>query len=248
MPDAIPATVAAAFIFISFFTSALTAAFGVGGGLVLLVVMGFFMPAGALIPVHGVIQLGSNAGRAWHMRRHATPLVMAPFIAGGILGAVIGGSFAIDLPDFTVKLFMAAFVIVLTWVRLPRFVDTASPLVFGVGGLVTTALSIIIGASGPIVAAIIGKAFAVRQTMVANFAIAMTSQHLLKVLAFGFLGFSLAPWLPLAAAMIASGYLGTRTGARLLDRTGEDRFRFWLKIGITILAVEMVRRAWGAGI
>lgn len=244
IPDGIPATVALGFIVLSFFTSALTAAVGLGGGLVLLVVMGFFMPTAVLIPVHGLVQFGSNAGRAWHLRRHVLPRVMAPFFAGGVFGALLGGIVVVDLPDIALKTALAVFVIVLTWIRLPAFVNAASPYVFAIGGFVTTAASIFLGATGPLVAAITGRAFEARHNMVANFSLAMTAQHLLKVLAFGFLGFALTPWLPLAAAMIASGYLGTRAGTVLLDRTGEARFRFTLKIGITLLALEMARRAW----
>lgn len=244
VPDSLSPLIAAGFIALSFFTSALTAAIGLGGGMVLLVVMGFFMPTAALIPVHGLVQLGSNAGRAWHMRRYLLPRVMAPFVVGGVFGALLGGSLVIELPDLILKTALALFVITLTWIKLPSFVNAASPWVFGIGGFVTTAASVFLGATGPLVAALTSRAFDVRHNMVANFALAMTAQHLLKVFAFGLLGFALGPWLPLAAAMIVSGYLGTRTGALILDRTREERFRLILKIGITLLALEMARRAW----
>ena len=52
----------------SFFTSALTATFGLGGGVAMLALMGLFVPVSSLIPVHGAVQLGSNSGRAWHQR------------------------------------------------------------------------------------------------------------------------------------------------------------------------------------
>ena len=244
LPDSISPAIGIGFVTVSFFTSALTAAVGLGGGMVLLVVMGFFMPTAALIPVHGLVQLGSNAGRTWHLRAYLLPRVMAPFVIGGVFGALLGGSLVVDLPDVVLKTALALFVVTLTWVKLPAFVNAASPLVFAAGGFVTTALSVFLGATGPLVAALTSRAFEVRHHMVANFALAMTAQHLLKVFAFGMLGFALAPWLPLAAAMIACGYLGTRVGALFLDRTGEARFRVTLKIGITCLALEMARRAW----
>lgn len=212
--------------------------------MVLLVIMGFFIPTAALIPVHGVVQFGSNAGRAWHMRQYLRPRVMAPFIVGGVFGALLGGAVAVNLPDVLLKTALASFVIVLTWVRLPAFVNVASPTALLAGGFVTTALSVFLGATGPLVAAFTSRAFAARHDVVANFSLAMTAQHLLKVAAFGVLGFALGPWLPLMAIMIVSGYLGTRAGALLLDRTGEERFRMTLKIGITLLALEMARRAW----
>jgi len=59
---------------------------------------------------------------------------------------------------------------------------------------------------------------------------------------FGVAGFAFAAWVPLVAVMIVSGYLGTVYGSKLLDRLPEDKFRFWFRIGITLLALDMVRR------
>jgi uncharacterized membrane protein YfcA len=244
LPDAISVATAGFLVIASIFTSAVTAAFGVGGGIMMLVLMGLFMPVAALIPVHGVVQLGSNAGRAFHMRKSTIPSMILPFAAGGIIGALAGGSVVTDLPEALLKTILAIFIVVLTWVKLPPLPAAKSPLVFAIGGAVSTALTMFIGATGPLVAALMAKAFDTRQQVVANSAVAMAIQHVLKVVVFGVLGFNLAPWLPLALAMIASGYLGTMIGARLLENMDEARFRFWFRIGVTILAVELLRRAF----
>ena len=138
---------------------------------------------------------------------------------------------------------LAAFIIFLTWVKLPPLPSAGSPLVFGIGGAISTALSMFVGATGPLVAALMGKAFETRHQVVANSAIGNTIQHVLKVAVFGFLGFNLAPWLPLTVAMIASGFAGTLFGARLLDRMDDGQFRFWFRICVTIMAAELLRRA-----
>jgi uncharacterized protein len=64
----------------------------------------------------------------------------------------------------------------------------------------------------------------------------------LKIVVFGLAGFVFRDWLWLIAAMIASGYLGTVYGTRLLDRLDEAAFRKWFRIGITLLAVDLLRR------
>ncbi|MEC8482909.1 MAG: sulfite exporter TauE/SafE family protein, partial [Pseudomonadota bacterium] len=48
----------------SFLTSLMTASLGAGGGVMMLGVMGQLLPVQVIIPVHGLVQLGSNAGRA----------------------------------------------------------------------------------------------------------------------------------------------------------------------------------------
>ena len=53
---------------VSFFTSLVTAVMGVGGGVMLMIFMLMFYPPLTVIPVHGVVQLGSNASRAFFLR------------------------------------------------------------------------------------------------------------------------------------------------------------------------------------
>ena len=60
----------------SLFTSALTAAFGLGGGIIMLALLVNFLPVAVVIPVHGVIQAGSNCSRALLLRKYiAWPII-----------------------------------------------------------------------------------------------------------------------------------------------------------------------------
>ena len=52
----------------SFAGSFITVVLGIGGGALLLAIMASFLPAAALIPVHGVVQFGSNSTRAALLR------------------------------------------------------------------------------------------------------------------------------------------------------------------------------------
>jgi uncharacterized membrane protein YfcA len=81
-----------------------------------------------------------------------------------------------------------------------------------------------------------------RKAMVATHAAAMTVQHGLKIVVFGLAGFAFWSWLPLVAAMIASGFLGTIYGTRLLDRMPEKVFRRGFRIGVTLLALDLLRQ------
>ena len=73
----------------------------------------------------------------------------------------------------------------------------------------------------------------------------MTVQHLFKALAFGFIGFSFRDWLPLVAVMIASGLAGTLLGTRILERMSEATFSFILKWMLTLIALDLLRKALG---
>jgi uncharacterized protein len=73
----------------------------------------------------------------------------------------------------------------------------------------------------------------------------MSIQHALKVLAFGYLGFAFKDWLPLIAAMIGAGFLGTWYGTKLLEKLPEAMFQKILRGLLTILALDLLRRAAG---
>jgi uncharacterized membrane protein YfcA len=74
----------------------------------------------------------------------------------------------------------------------------------------------------------------------------MVIQHGLKIGVFGLLGFNYAPYLPLVAGMIATGFLGTLAGRRLLHGMGDSRFNYALTILLTILGLRLLWMAASA--
>ena len=226
----------------SFFTSALTAAFGVGGGVAMLALLGLFVPVAALIPVHGAVQLGSNSGRAWHQRRSVRRDILLPFVAGSLVGAVAGALVVVELPDAPLKLLLGVFIIAVTWARIPGF-GALGRAGLAIGSAVTALVTMFLGATGPLLSAFFAQIIPDdRKALVATHAAGMTLQHALKIVVFGLAGFAFAQWLPLAAAMIVSGYLGTVYGSAWLERLPEESFRRWFRIGLTLLALDMIRR------
>lgn len=245
LPDIVAPGVAALLIAASFFTSAITAALAMGGGLSLLAIMGIFLPVSVLVPVHGLVQLGSNSGRAFALRDDIKWRPLWTFFAFGLFGALLAASLVVDLPDAWLKIALGLFVIMISWVKLPAIAAQSQWLV-AAGGFLTSALTMFLGATGPLVVALFSKHFQRKEALVATSAAAMVFQHGVKVLAFGVLGFAFIQWLPLIGTMIASGFLGTLVGLNFLRRLPEARFRFILKIMITLLGADMIRRGFSA--
>jgi uncharacterized protein len=242
LPEGFGPLPAAILIVASFFTSALTAAFGVGGGVAMLALMGLFLPVAALIPVHGAVQLGSNTGRAWHQRAHIRFDIAIPFVLGSLAGAIAGAFFVVQLPDAVLKLVLGLFIIAVTWASIPGF-DRLGRAGIAIGSSVTALITMFVGATGPLLASFFSKILPDdRKALVATHAAGMTVQHLLKIVVFGAAGFAFAAWLPLVAAMIVSGYLGTVHGSRLLEKLPERLFRRWFRIGLTVLALDLLRQ------
>ena len=227
LPPGLAAGTALLLVVASFFTSAATAAFGIGGGLSLLAIMSTVLPVAVLIPVHGLVQLASNLGRVLVQRRAVSWRALLPFLAGAALGALIGARFA--------------FILILALAKLPT-IGRIGPPGFAFAGLVTTFLSMFVGATAPINAAFFAKAFDDRSELVATLAATTFLQHLFKSLAFFALGVGLAAYAPLIAAMIVTGFAGTLAGTALLKRIDERLFRFVLTAILVVISLDLLRR------
>ncbi len=155
-PAEISSLTASILIAASFLTSALTAAVGLGGGVALIALMANLMPISALVPVHGVVQLGSNAGRAIVQFRHVDWTILMWFTLGAVAGAALGGSIAVTLPGPVLRLGIALFVLWIIWGKVPKFHE-APKRVMAATGFAATALSMFFGAAGPIGGAVLQR-------------------------------------------------------------------------------------------
>jgi uncharacterized membrane protein YfcA len=243
LPDSLTPALAIGLMLASVITSMITASLGAGGGLLLLVLMALWIPPAAIIPVHGMIQMGSNMGRATLTWRHTDWRAIAAFAPGVIVGAGIGAWLLVDLPEHLWQLTIAVFVLYLCWgPALPKGA-------FGPGGIfvassVTSFISLFVGATGPLVAAFIKQMHTDRFKTVATFATAMSLQHAPKALVFGFAGFVFQEWLLFILGMIAFGFAGTWIGLHLLRSVSNRHFHRVFNLLLTVLAIRLV---WQAG-
>ncbi len=223
-------------------TSMLTASLGAGGGVMLLAIMAQVLPPTVIIPVHGVVQLGSNGGRAIMSWRHIDWRAIGAFLPGAIVGASLGALVLVSLPPRVTYLAIAAFTLYLCWgPALPKL--ALRPAGTAVAGAVTTFITLFAGATGPLVAAFIKQMHTDRFKTVATFAAAMSVQHSLKAVVFQGAGFSLAAWLPLIGGMILSGLVGTWMGLHLLRRMKDTHFAMLFNLVLTALALRLIWQA-----
>ena len=241
LADGLPAHFAALLIAASFATSFLTASVGIGGGATMIALMSYLVPPAALIPVHGAVQLGSNGGRTIVLRDYVDWTRIAAFSAGALFGAAIGAAIVVRLQSDIILIVLGAFIVVTTWVPLRR-IAAMKTRGFAAIGAITTFLGMFLGATGPINAALLSNSFPVRQKLVGSLAALTGVQHGFKVIGFAAVGFAFAPWLPLIALMIASGFGGTLAGSKLLHTMPEKGFRLAFKLALTLLAAGMIYR------
>lgn len=241
LPDGLSLSVGLLFIVASFVTSATTAAFGLGGGLGMLAILSLHLPVAVLIPVHGLVQLGSNVGRVVVQRSNVDWPAVWPFFLGAMVGAGVGARFVVALPEAVLQTALGVFILVLTYVKMPAL-GRLTRRGFVAMGAGTTFLTMFFGATGPINAGLLAQTYPDRHRLVGTMAATTAVQHALKGIAFFALGVGFGPYLPLTGAMIASGFLGTVAGTASLKRLDERYFRRILMVILTVLALDLLRR------
>ena len=221
-------------------TSFLSAATGIGGGMVLLAVMASFVPAAIIIPVHGLVQIGSNAGRMFLMVKHVQWSILMPFLFGSTLGAATGGITSIQLSPQVLEVGLAIFILWMVWGT--PITASGRFAIFGTG-IFSSFLTMFFGATGVFISAMIKTLNLGRLEHVATHSTFMLAQHLIKVSVFGILGFSFAPYVGLIAAMVISGFLGTILGKRFLLKINDKFFHLCLSILLSLLAMRLLFRS-----
>ncbi len=243
VPADLPVWAVLALIATACLTSAMTAALGIGGGVLLLAIMSMLLPAAAIIPLHGLVQLGSNANRAAFTAKHIRWQTLYWFAPGVVLGALLASALLVELPPALLQLSIASFILVLCWVPAISAVTTGAVGTFEASAL-SAFLSHFVGATGPLVAAFIKQQQqGQRQATVATFAAAMTLQHAPKALVYSLAGFVFYDWLGLALLMIIAGVVGTKLGLGVLSQTSDRRFALIFNWLLTALALRLIWQA-----
>jgi uncharacterized membrane protein YfcA len=155
---------------VAFLTSTLAAVFGMGGGVPLITLMPGLVPVAAVIPLHAVTQLASNASRASFGWRHIELSLILPFLVGAVAGAATGGQVFLSLNLDWLPAIMGVVILLITWVPLPQVHGTGSwPIVLL--GFYQTGIGMLIGATGPLGAALLLRRSQQRDWLVVNSAV-----------------------------------------------------------------------------
>ena len=237
LPPAMPLLDAALLVVASLMTSFISAAFGIGGGFTLIALLALLLPPAVLIPIHGIVQLGSNAGRVGIMLKQVVWRPVLPFVIGTVIGASLGAMVVFQLPPWSVQLALGIFIILAVFTKLPPIQQRYILL----GGVASSFLTMFFGATGNFIAAMVKSMNLDPMPHVATHSLMMTFQHFVKVLIFGLIGFHFGPYMILIIGMMISGFIGTIIGSRFLTKAGGRYFKPVLN---TILFLAAARLIW----
>jgi uncharacterized membrane protein YfcA len=222
-------------------TATLSAVIGMGGGLVLLAVMTLFLPPVAVVPLHAVIQLGSNTTRTLIFLGHVRWrifFIYVPFLLVGVAAATAVWTGAI-LGWFKplIGVFILCFLAWRWWA--PKF-RTPPLWVFAPLGVVTGFISLFVGATGPFMAPFFLRDDLVKEEIIATKAACQLVLHFLKIGAFLTLGFAFAEHIPTLAILLVMVIGGAMTGKRLLSHLRQETFvRIFIAV-LVLMAIQLI--------
>ncbi|XBQ16133.1 MAG: sulfite exporter TauE/SafE family protein [Oceanicaulis sp.] len=238
----------AGFLIAVAFTAALSAMFGMAGGLVLMGVLAALYPVSAAMVTHGVVQSVSNGWRGALLRRWVIWRAVGLFVIGSVLAA--GGLALVSVILPKAWLFVAlGLVPFLVWLPKDRFALDARRTADGLaGGVLVTGLNVVAGVSGPLLDVFFQQVETDRRAIVATKAVCQVFSHAVKIANYAGPALSLAGGLeggpPLWALALAVpvSILGTTLGARLLDQMSDANFRRWTKWIVTAIGLVYLAR------
>ncbi len=222
------------------FTSIVSGIIGMGGGVLLLSIMSFFMVYETLIPVHGIVQLVSNSSRSYYLRKDIKLSFLIPFLFGSPFGFIVAYYLikSINTPNIY-YLFLGLFVtyVVFKPKRMPSF--KLKPYQWGLLGFFSAIQGSLIGATGPLIAPFFVRDDLSKEQIVATKAAQQILTHALKIPLFLTLGFDYTENINLIIILSLAAVLGTLIGVKILKKVDEQIFKLIFKIMLTLSALRM---------
>lgn len=228
---------------ISMVSSTAAAVFGLGGGLILISFLPDFLPADALVPVHGVTQLASNTSRAAFSFRSIVWRLWPLFFAGSVLGATLFGLLVVNISTAYIPVFIGVYILLKLWSeRVGRLLSSFDSLF--VLGFLQTGLGILVGSTGHLTMPRLLKEISDRDGIVATSGMFMSLSHGLKLLAYGIIGFKFNQYSVILACMVTGALIGSFVGTLLRRQISNRWFSQILKILLTVMALRMIYSAF----
>ncbi len=231
---------------VSFGAAVLSAIVGMGGGSVLVGTMSLVLPGAAVIPVHGVVQLASNATRTLAFLSAVRWRLFFLFAPGLVAGTAVAAWVYSGVKFTSFRLVIGGFLVVaVLWRRWAPALRRPPHGLYVVVGFVSGVLALFVGATGPFVAPFFQRDDLDKEHIVATKAVCQSLTHALKVPAFLALGFAFdayaVPLLCFVLAVVAGTFVGKQLLTRISRRSFERLFEIVLLGLAAVLIVSGVR-------
>lgn len=216
--------------FFAILTSIISGVIGMGGGILLLSAMSFFMPIKLAIPIHGLVQLVSNSSRVYFLKDHIKWSFFKFYILGLPLGAIISTLLLKELIEAS-HIYVLLVILITYSVFKPKKMPQLKlkPKMWFVIGLGTGCCAILVGAVGPLIAPFFLRDDISKEEIISTKAMMQTSAHLIKIPAFLYLSFNYFEHSLLILLMSFAAIIGTKLGVTVLTKVDQKVFKILYK-------------------
>ncbi|MCH9672689.1 MAG: sulfite exporter TauE/SafE family protein [Gammaproteobacteria bacterium] len=214
--------------------SLFNASIGTTGGMTF-AAMATVLPPAAVVPVHGLIEGTASAFRWALLRQFVDYRYWRAFLLGNIVGFVVAWPFIGALSDEWLRVLLGFAILTLAWVPMGNFRIPAAA-----GGAGSGCLTVLIGATGPLVAALLSRTLDDHRSVIATQGACTAFQHGGKAALFALWGFSFAPYWELIGALVAAIVVGTWLGRRILIAASPKHLKLALKVLVSVLGVHLI--------
>jgi uncharacterized membrane protein YfcA len=227
-------------IIASFFTSALSAATGMGGGVLLFSLMTLYFPLKTLIPIHGIIQFFNNIFILFYLKTSLKKSFLLPFSIGAFLGVGLGVYLFTKIAHTHLPHLLILILISYTLFKPKKLPDLhVLPKQFIWVGMITGIIGMIAGAIDPVLGPFFIRNDLSKEEIIANKAFMQALVHFLKIPVFYFFDFDYSPYLAFCLVTNLACIIGTKWGINLLKSMSETFFIQIFKLALFLSGVRI---------
>jgi len=225
-------------------TSTLAGITAMGGGIILVLTLPYFLPVAAVIPIHGATQFASNFSRLILSFPDVIWRYVGQFLIGAIVGSLLVSFFLIQITIEAMPLYIACYLLLSLWCSpLAKLLSKIEN--FYLLGVLQTGLGLLVGAPGPMTVTLLYKRLNTgcienKDQVIATASLLMGITNANKVLVFAAIGFHYMEYSSVLLATITGAILGSFIGTKLRKGIPVHYFLPMMKILITLIATHTV--------
>ena len=217
-------------------TSLISGVLSMAGGMILMVVFGFFLSVPVAMVLHGIAQTFSNGSRVWLYRRHIRWHLLAFYTVGALAMTGLFAMFTF-VPDIgLVFILIGTFPFLALAVPKSINLDMEKAPVAALSGVLVTTAQLLAGASGPVLDIFYVQSRLTRKEILGTKAVTQTLGHVLKLVYYGAImavaGTELPTWVfpAVVTAAVLGNYLGSLIVARMTDNQFKQTGRYVIMV------------------
>lgn len=223
-------------------TSLISGVLSMAGGMILMVVFGFFLSVPVAMVLHGVAQAFSNGSRVWIYRRHIRWRVLAFYTIGALAMTAVFAVFTFVPSIGLVFILIGTFPFLALAVPKSINLDMENGPVAVLSGVLVTAAQLLAGASGPVLDIFYVQSEMTKEQILGTKAVTQTLGHILKLIYYGAVMAVASTALPLwvVPAVVAAAILGNYLGSLVVARMTDNQFKQIGRYVIMVIGVVCI--------